>query len=299
MRYRPLGLTRMTVSALTLRLTDPEAELDAEAWRDLTLAALEAGINSFEIDCPSPELLAGAGEAWSGVERRLLSIGLRVRASGPLSLWSQDIEAGLRAALKETRAGYLDTLSLNGPRAADMTGRLLDLLQAAKGGGIVRQLGVAGDDEDVDALLARDLFDVLIHPFNIASGWRERNRIKSAAVKGLGVIACDSFTEALAEAATGPSRPASSFWRRRSDPSSGYGAFEFLGRTADWTAEALCLGYSLTDPSVASVLVTTRDIDHLGELAATPERDLPTGLGAQIEMARFSAPPEGQERRRA
>ena len=45
----------------------------------------------------------------------------------------------------------------------------------------------------------------------------------------------------------------------------------------------------LTDPSVSSVIVTPTDTDRLATLAAAPERDMPPGLAAQIEMARVVA----------
>ena len=67
-------------------------------------------------------------------------------------------------------------------------------------------------------------------------------------------------------------------------------SFAFLHRTPGWTGEAICLAYALADPAVASVLVRPRDRAHLEELAAVPERDLPAGLSAQIEMARVDSP---------
>jgi hypothetical protein len=67
------------------------------------------------------------------------------------------------------------------------------------------------------------------------------------------------------------------------------GTFAFLYRTPLWTAEAICLAHAMTDPSVASVLVQATDQDRLAVLAAVPERDMPPGLSAQIEMARVAA----------
>ena len=55
-----------------------------------------------------------------------------------------------------------------------------------------------------------------------------------------------------------------------------------------WTAEEICLAYCLTEPSIASVLVECEDPEHLAALAAVPDRDMPPGLAAQVEMARFA-----------
>ena len=65
-------------------------------------------------------------------------------------------------------------------------------------------------------------------------------------------------------------------------------AFAFLHQTNAWTAEAICLAYSLTDPSVASILIKAPDIERLNTLSLVPDRDLPPGLAAQIEMARVA-----------
>ena len=66
-------------------------------------------------------------------------------------------------------------------------------------------------------------------------------------------------------------------------------AFGFMYRTQGWTAEAICLGYVLSDPSVSSVIVRADDPERLAILTAVPERDMPPGLAAQIEMARVVA----------
>jgi hypothetical protein len=64
-------------------------------------------------------------------------------------------------------------------------------------------------------------------------------------------------------------------------------AYEFMKRTPGWTAEQICLAYSLTEPSIATMQTTTTDLALLAELTEAVERDLPSWLPAQIEMARF------------
>ena len=58
------------------------------------------------------------------------------------------------------------------------------------------------------------------------------------------------------------------------------------GAAAAWP---ICLGYVLSDPSVSSVIVRADDPERLAILTAVPERDMPPGLAAQIEMARVIA----------
>ena len=73
------------------------------------------------------------------------------------------------------------------------------------------------------------------------------------------------------------------------DPFDGIGGYSFLHRTSNWTAEEICLAYTLTEPAVSSAWIETSDMAHFDRLTEVPDRDLPPGLGAQIEMARFSA----------
>jgi hypothetical protein len=65
--------------------------------------------------------------------------------------------------------------------------------------------------------------------------------------------------------------------------------YAFLGDTPGWTAEEACLAFALTEPALATVQCRTTDPAMLARLAMAVERDLPNGLSAQIEMARFSS----------
>ena len=79
------------------------------------------------------------------------------------------------------------------------------------------------------------------------------------------------------------------------DPLADVGGYEFLSKTPGWSGEDICLGYALTEPSLSTVRITADTRADVERLAAVVERDLPNGVCAQIEMARFSA----QEREKA
>ena len=72
----------------------------------------------------------------------------------------------------------------------------------------------------------------------------------------------------------------------------GCGTYAFLENTPGWKADEICLAYALTEPCLASVQVRPSSLVELERLAAVVERDMPPGLAAQIEMARFSPQPE-------
>ena len=49
----------------------------------------------------------------------------------------------------------------------------------------------------------------------------------------------------------------------------------------------MCLAYALTEPAFASIQLEGWRADLIERMAAVTDRDLPTGVAAQIEMARF------------
>nr|7B0E_A Chain A, SmbA [Caulobacter vibrioides CB15] len=274
MRYRPFGSTGVAVSALTLRLAD-NPRLRANDWRALVFTALENGVNSFQIDGDAPELLKGAGEAFASVERHLLFLTWRLRGDAK-QLGPHTLDALKRSAFEGLSLDYLDLLLINDPQSASLPMAFESGLQDLQKGRALRGLGVASRGDIDPGLLANDLVTAVSSPYNLSSGWAERHRIRQASQNNFAVIGEDFWPQALRELAD-------------------VGGYEFLTNTPGWSAEDICLGYALTEPSLATVRVTADNRQEIERLAAVVERDLPTGVCAQIEMARFSA----QEREKA
>jgi aryl-alcohol dehydrogenase-like predicted oxidoreductase len=292
MRYRPFGVSGMTVSAITLRLSD-QSRLRANDWRALIFTAIENGINSFQIDGESPALLQGAAEAFASVERRLLFLSWRVRdEAGQLN--RDVVDAMMASAFDALGLDYLDLVLLNDPLGPELPPPAAAALRALHEGRAVRGLGVASRGDVDPALLKSDLVTALSSPFNLSSGWAERNRIRSAITQDLAVMGEDFWPQALREDKPPPQKP--SLWRRRGDPLADVGGYDFLTSTPGWSAEEICLGYALTEPSLATVRITADTKAEVERLAAVVERDLPNGVCAQIEMARFSAQERERER---
>lgn len=298
MRYRPFGSAGVAVSAITLKLED-QPRLRSADWRKLIFAALESGINSFEIDGVSSALIEGAAEAFSTVERRLLFIGWRLRGSLDRALKAQAVHDMIDQALDRTGLGHLDLATLDDPDANVFPAETLEQLKALRGARLIRLLGVAGAGDKFDAYVASGQFEAMATPFNLASGWIERNRVRSAVGREMAVIGLDYWPETLREEPKASFLPKPSLWRRRTDPLADVGGYDFLRNTPGWNAQQICLAYALTEPSLASVQVTAGSPAEIEALAAIAERDLPTGCAAQIEMARFSAQEAAKAKRRA
>ena len=272
MRYRPYGKSGHVVSAVSL-LLDGGVRRSARDWRSLILGALDLGINGFEIAGDAPALIEGVGEALGDIERDLLFIAWRPRAL------PAEPGALIEAILLRTGLGYFDLLNFDD---APPPGDVLDRLRQAR---LVRSWGLTSDDEDTDLLIARGAFDALTTCYSPVSGWRERNRLKAAAERGMAVIARNIWPESMQHKPVLFKKPLLG----RREPLAGVGGYNFLDSTPGWTAEEICLAYVLTEPAVTTVRFEVDRLDHLERLAEVPDRDLPTGVAAQIEMARFSA----------
>jgi aryl-alcohol dehydrogenase-like predicted oxidoreductase len=283
MRYRPFARTGMAVSVLSLELNgDDEARRPGD-WRDLMHAGFEEGVNAFEIVSPSPALLEGFAEGLTAVKRSLLFVSLRV----PAAAEAQSLQAWVQSVITRTRLGYFDLLTLNAgaSRAEELLAAAILLKEADR----VWRLAVAGSGELVEEDVDFGLFDAVQTPFSLLSGWRDRNLVRRSLERQMGVIACDPCPAELAslmETAQANVKPG---LFKRPKPLAGAGTYAFLGATPGWSAEQLCVAYTLTEPAIATVQMQVGDRKHLTQLAEVTDRDLPSAVSAQIEMARFSA----------
>lgn len=292
MRYRPFGASGMTVSALTLRLAD-SSRLRANDWRALVFTALENGINSFQVEGDSPEMLKGVGEAFASVDRHLLFLTWRVRGDAA-TLGQQAVDNMLNSAFDGLSLGYLDLVLINDPLAPALPPPFEAGLRSLFESRAIRGVGIASRSDIDPRLLNNEMVTAISSPFNLSSGWAERHRIRHAIKHDFAVIGEDFWPQALRDGGeSAPPKP--SLWRRRSDPLADVGGYDFLHSTLNWSGEDICLGYALTEPSLSTVRITADTRAEVERLAAVVERDLPNGVCAQIEMARFSA----QEREKA
>ena len=292
MRYRPLGATGVAVSALTLTVADNPG-YRANEWTALAYAALENGINSFEIVGRDPAVIEGLAEAFTSVARRLLFVGMRLgyNPEGRRDFSASCMAGSIQAAISRGNLEYLDFVMLDDPAGDELPPEGLKALKEMKRDGKVNQLGVRGRDEAIEAYILTESFDLLSIPYNMQSGWRERHRMKLAQERDMAVIGYDFYPDSLRDrnVVEPISQVAKSGWLRRPPPAAPipHDYYAFLDETANWTAEEICLSYALTEPALASVQVASTQAEFLTKLADVPDRDLPNGLGSRVEMARF------------
>jgi aryl-alcohol dehydrogenase-like predicted oxidoreductase len=293
MRYRALGNTGMAISAVSLSLADSTARR-AKDWIALVYAGLESGINAFEVAGAHPFLIDGFGQAIKAVDRKLLFIAWRLGwVMTPSGAMARDFSAESLTATVETalaRAGleYLDAGILDDPAASELPPQALEAMKQLRETGRIRMLGVSGGDGATDAYIKTGAFDLIATTFNLMSGWKERHRLKAAIDRDMAVIGY-GFQPDIARDQAQANKP--TLWGRgEAHPLAGAGTYAFLDGTPQWTAEEICLGYALTEPSLCTVQVVADRVERIEQLAAVSERELPSNVPAQIEMARFSPP---------
>lgn len=302
MRYRPLAHFNVSVSAVSVALTDDDGARPIDDWVALIFRAIESGINCFEVQGRHPNIIEGLDRALEQVERRLMVISWRM---GPRTIpevladkafQPEVIHDCVQSVLARTRLGYLDILLLDDPGEHDLPPKSLVLLKDLKAKGQVRRIGVAGESQAIDAYISTGAFDILAIPYSMASGWRERLRMRAALEHEMAVI---GYSYCPGHVHSAPVKAAKrSFWGGKPAPSKP-GPYDFLGHVAHWSVDEICLAYALTEPGLASVQIIAHDLDAIVALAGSADRELPAGLAAQIEMARIDAAKEGETARRA
>ena len=296
MRYRPFGATGKAVSALSLLLREAPNMNTPQAWRAVVFGAMEHGVNFFELTAGIDVLALGVGEALRAVERRLVFLGWRLRGDPRGALTAEAISHSVHNGLQKTGAGYFNTLMMDEAAYNTLTPDAHTYLNELRDSGVVKQLGIAGEGAVIDACIETGGFDVLATPFNLTSDWKARRRVREASAKDMVILAYDPFPGALIRGGPAPG-PRTNLFGKPAEPLAGAGTYAFLHETSNWTAEELCLAYLFTEPTFASIQVQGYRPEAIARLAAVTDRDLPTGVAAQIEMARFSA--DGADRRRA
>ncbi|REJ46864.1 MAG: oxidoreductase [Microcystis flos-aquae DF17] len=301
MRYRPFGNGGQAVSALTLSLSQRDLARGPQAGCELIYTALEAGINSYRLENADPVLAEVLGEALRHVDRKLVQVAITLGAGDGRRGSERDFSGdgmteAMDRALRVSGLGWFDVAMLDQPADHELPQTALNALKSLRANQRVRLLGVSGEGEVMDAYVSTGAFDVLSTPYHVNSEWRVRNRLRTAREQDMSVFVHGWFPEEFqsAKRAAQVNQPKRTGLfgfggpRKADNPLAGAGTFAFLHQTPGWPAETICLAYVLTDPGVSSAVISPGSAERLAVVAEVPDRDMPPGLAAQIEMARVA-----------
>jgi aryl-alcohol dehydrogenase-like predicted oxidoreductase len=302
MRYRPLDRSGAAISCISLVL--PDAPMGERERTKIVYAALESGVNAFEIQSADPEVAACVGRALSTIERQMVMVGLRLtwsrHARGPhQGAGAAGLGALIEQTLQRSGLGYLDSVMLGAPDSDPPTEEAIAVVENARGRGRAKMLGVAGEGTEALRHVESGVFDIMALRFNVHADNETRNRIRRAAAHGLAVFGYDRYPSRHSEPPPPPIVAAAKSFDLgklfRGKTAAQVSPYAFLNATPGWTAEEISLAYALTEPTIASIQVDARSPAHMAKLAATVDKSLPTGMAAQIEMARISAAAQPQK----
>ena len=299
MRYRPFGSSGTAVSALTLSLNEGDLRSGPQAAQELIFSALEAGINSYRLENANPVLAEVVGQALSHVDRKLVNVSMTLgtgdgRRGSDRDFSAEGMTGAIDRALNVSRLGFMDTILLAEPGEDELPQSSLNALKALRATQRVHFLGIDGEGDVMDAYVSTGAFDVLVTPYHVNSAWKVRTRLLAARERDMVVIVRDFFPDSLsslkkATNATTEKRGLFGLFggKKKAGPLADVGTFAFLHKTPGWTAEEICLAYALIDPGVASVAIRRQSDEHFASLVTVPEREMPAGMGALVEMARI------------
>lgn len=295
MRYRPLGQSGKTLSCLGLILGPDLFRRGRAHVQKLIFSALENGINTYHFDCSHPELLSAAAEAFEGVERKLLflSVNAHTDQSGdPAADYAlKPLRERLKAIVQDYGFGHIDLLMFHANGFDKIPEPSWVFLKNLRESGYIVHLGASANTDRIRAVVDHGGFGVLRTVFDLDTNWDKRHLLDHAIAQGMTIIGHDFFPAAYWKASDTVPKGARRGWfgLKPADPLAGSGTYAFLHQTHGWSAEELCLSYSLSQPTLSTVLIAPETPEQLALLAEVSERNMPPSVPAQIEMARFSA----------
>ncbi len=298
MRYRPFGRSGLALSTVGLHLSREKLNKNHSLLQKLITTALENGINTYHFDTTEPKMLQAAAEVFAVVERKLLFVSVEAQEPGHVDHSAYalpSLKDRLRAAIKDSGLSWIDLLVFSEDGVAILPEESLEFVKNLQRSKMLRYVAVEAEAGAMPAIIKSGQFDVIKTSFDIDSTWEKRRQIDNAIAREMNVMAAGFFPDAYRKASDVVPAEARRGWFgiKAQNPLAGAGTHAFLHQTTDWTPEQLCLGYALSQPSLACIFVEPSSPEHLESLADVPERHLPPSVPAQIEMARFN------ERRKA
>jgi aryl-alcohol dehydrogenase-like predicted oxidoreductase len=285
MEMRVLGHTGLEVSRLGLGLAEIGFELgskgEKQAGRVLN-AALDAGINFLDTAAcyGDSEALIGRSVAHRRDAFILATKAGHATNGYPGRSWTAEtVTDSIERSLRRMKTDRLDLVQLH---SCDLEvlqqGDVIRALLDAKRAGKARYVGYSGDNEAARWAVESGHFDTLQTSFNLVDQQARTDLFSEAEARGLGIIA----KRPIANAAWGGNDGAPSPYRRRAREMAEQGPIP--GAPDD--PILLALGFTLAHDPVDTVIVGTKNPEHVRANVELVERALPISREAVDELRR-------------
>jgi len=297
MRYRPLGVTGLTVSELGFGCASwwGKPRFEERTALGLVHEALDRGVTLFDTGASysAGEAEPRLGRALKGRNTSKLVIATKAgtyHAGGgriARDMSPAAIAASAERSLRNLGLGALGLLQLHGPAIHELEAAL-ETLAGLKARGLVRAVGLNSFDPAViQHAIGLAGVDVVMVDYNVLRPEREP-LIARAAAAGKGVLAgmplAMGHTRPLLERLRGPQDlwyAARALAKHRGELARGR-SFRFLHRLPDLTGSQAALAYVLANRGVSAAVFGATRLEHLRENLAASGLGLPDGVMARI-----------------
>jgi aryl-alcohol dehydrogenase-like predicted oxidoreductase len=294
MRYRSFGDGGQSISTVLVSVDSQESATISDAFLSGCLAL---GVNAFEARLDDLTAIQALGRTLSSVERSMVVVGLRTPASE--SRFSRDLTREtiirqLQDALRNTGLRWIDYLIVDDPQQGELGPSFFMTVEAARQAKRLRYVGVSGDNVTISDVIESGGVQIYAAPYNLRCSQIVRKRMRQAEAASVMILGYDHYPEAIRKTQSAPAAAASGILRflglggARRELANDEGPYSFLNYVRNWTAEQICLSYSLNEPSLSAARIQASDLETIKGLVEAAERELPNGLAAQIELARVS-----------
>lgn len=288
MEKRSLGHTGLEVSRLGVGLAEIGHGLtfaqEAQAARVLN-TALDAGINFLDTSAcyGISEELIGRTIPHRRREYVLATKCGHVAGGYDGEEWTaQTIRDSIDRSLSRMRTDYVDLVQLHSCGVDVLErGEVIQALQEARQEGKTRYIGYSGDNEAAEWAIDSEVFDTLQTSFNLVDQ-RARSRLfPKAKAKGMGIIAKRPIANGAWGAIESPSGYADPYFERAQTMAA-------MGPLPDAIKHRilLALGFTFAHDQVDTIIVGTRNPDHMTENIEWVHTRLPINATVVQELQR-------------
>ena len=288
MERRPLGRTGLQVSRLGVGLAEIGFQLalaDQARAAEVLNAALDGGINFLDTAAcyGVSEELIGRTVAHRRQEYVLATKCGHVAGGYEGQEWTaQTIEDSIDRSLIRLQTDYLDLVQLHSCGVDVLErGEVIQALLDAKQAGETRFIGYSGDNEAALWAIESGLFDTLQTSFNLVDQRARTHLFPQAKAKGMGIIVKRPIANGAWGASKSPSEYANTYFERAQEMAA-------LGPVpgAPEGRIPLSLGFTFAHDDVDTIIVGTRNPEHMRTNIQWTETELPIAAQAVEELHR-------------